>query len=199
MGDQPSGYPCLVPTHGCPLPSIPDAGGEPSPAQLTQILIVPSHTASHSTASPGPVVLCWGAQGCKASPIRSDPLEETASTCHPQAAGAHPARHWPHRAFPRGCAGTMASRPASGRCCASLWEHGTSFGASLLVNPPSSAPTHLSIHPSQEKTAQAPTLSFGWCLNPAAAHHPTAGHGGRGVVPDLRNPAQSGDQPDLSP
>lgn len=55
--------------------------------QLTHILIVPSHAASHSTASPGCVVLCWGAQESKANPIWSDPLGETAGTCHPQAAG----------------------------------------------------------------------------------------------------------------
>lgn len=67
MWDQPSGYPCLAPMHGCPLPSTVDAGGEPSPAQLTHILIVPSHAASHSRTSPGCMVLCRGAQESKAN------------------------------------------------------------------------------------------------------------------------------------
>lgn len=102
MGEQPSGYPCLAPTHGCPLPSTPGAGEEPSPAQLTHILIVPSHAASHSRASPGCVVLCWGAQESQANPIWSDPLEAPAI---PRLLGAHPAWHWHRRAFPRGCGG----------------------------------------------------------------------------------------------
>lgn len=179
---QPSGYPCLAPMHGCPLPSTLDAGGEPSPAQLTH----------HHCAFPrsllqqslprlrGPVPWSTRVQGQSGVTHR----RRLQAPANPRLLGALP--------------GTATTEPSPGAVgnngfltcqrqvlCQPLGTRDILWGFSSH-EPPSSVPTHLSIHPSiprRKKQPGPPPFPSGGTFTPSPHILPRQGTENAGWPP----------------